>query len=143
MLFTVQKTDNTGDVVFVTGETRCGVIKGIWKSETLRPVIGKSYNIELTLGLGTGAVDRRDVKTASGQAKTSISVSDGKVLFTGICEAVEDIYFIRFSDDGLEMLDIENDDHTIKAGDHITFYLPFEETVLNHSFQTGLLQEMF
>ena len=127
MLFIIQKIDNTDDAVIVTGETHCGIIKGIWKSKTIRPVTGTSYNIELTFGLSIAAIDRSDVTIEPAQMKAAVSITDGRVRFTGLCETVEDIYFIRFSFDGLEMLDIENDDHTIKEGNYLTFSLPFEE----------------
>ena len=127
MRFTIQEISINDDDVFVTGKTHCGTIKGIWKSQTIKPVSGRSYNIELTFGINTGAIDRREVMIESDQKEAGVMITGDKVRFIGLCESIDDIYFIRLSFDGLEMLDIENDDHTIKEGSYLSFSLPFKE----------------
>lgn len=127
MLFRISQTEKTDNIVLVTGSTACGTLKGVWKSRNIAPEIGNSYNIELTLGLNTGTVERSGIVIGSSETSAEIRMTDDSIIFTGRCEEIEDIYFIRFSDDGLEMLDITNDDHTIKAGDLITFPLRFDE----------------
>lgn len=111
----------------VTGDTACGTLKGVWKSNNIAPEAGKSYNIELTLGLNTGSVERKDIIIEHSKTSAEIRMADDGIIFTGRCEEIEDIYYIRFSDDGLEMLDITGDDHTVKKGDLITFLMKFDE----------------
>ena len=127
MRFTIQEIGTADGDVFVTGKTHCGTIKGLWKSQTIKPVSGRSYNIELTFGINMGAIDRSEIMIESDQAEADISITGDRVRFIGLCESIDDIYFMRFSIDGLEMLDIENDDDTIKEGSYLSFSLPFEE----------------
>lgn len=127
MRFTIQEIGTADGDVFVTGKTHCGTIKGLWKSQTIKPVFGRSYNIELSFGINMCAIDRSEVMIESDQAEADISITGDRVRFIGLCESIDDICFIRFSIDGLEMLDIENDDDTIKEGSYLSFSLPFEE----------------
>ena len=127
MLFRISQTEKRDNIVIVTGDTACGTLKGIWKSNNIPPETRKSYNIELTLGLNIGSVERKDIIIEHSRTSAEIRMTDDSIIFTGCCEEIEDIYFIRFSDDGLEMLDIANDDHTIKKGDLITFSMKFDE----------------
>ena len=92
------------------------------------PLPGQSYQIELTFGLTNGTVARSAVTVERRSCEAKIMPDGDCVRFTGHCEAAEDIYFIRFSYDGLAMLDIQDDDRTIRAGDDLTFSLPFHET---------------
>ena len=127
MLLTIQKIEHTDKAILVTGETPCGTLKGIWKDNVSKLVQGKSYNVELTLGLNKQAIERKDVMIKKTQTEPLIVIQCDSVRFTGLCEEIVDIYFIRFSPDALEMLDIANDDHTITVGDYLTFVLPFVE----------------
>ena len=126
MLFTVHKIEKTDNSFIVTGETSCGTIKGIWKSND-EPVSGKSYNIEITFGLKKSSVSRDHILIDKNQTESAVSISDGKNCFAVLCEDIDESYYIRFSFDGLAMLDIENDDHTIRKGDFLTISLPFDE----------------
>jgi hypothetical protein len=101
--------------------------KGIWKDDGSNPLQGKSYNVELTLGLNKQTTERKDVIIEKKQTEPLIAIQCDSVRFTGLCEEIEDIYFIRFFPDALEMFDIANDDHTITVGDYLTFSLPFDE----------------
>jgi hypothetical protein len=127
MLLTIQKIENTDKAILVTGETPCGTLKGIWKDDGSKPLQGKSYNVELTLGLYKQTIERKDVIIEKKQTEPLIAIQYDSVRFTGLCEEIEDIYFIRFFPDALVMLDIINDDHTITVGDYLTFSLPFDE----------------
>lgn len=123
MLFTVTTIEIKNNLILVSGRTDTGTIKGIWKADRLLPVIGKSYQIELDFG----TADRKNVIVNKNVTAVSTELINEKVRFTALCESIEDIYFLRFSFDGLEMLEIENDDFTIKEGDFLTFEKPFTE----------------
>lgn len=123
LLFTVTTIEIKNNLILVSGRTDTGTIKGIWKADRLLPVIGKSYQIELDFG----TADRKNVIVNKNVTAVSTELINEKVRFTALCESIEDIYFLRFSFDGLEMLEIENDDFTIKEGDFLTFEKPFTE----------------
>jgi len=122
LLFKVTDIQNQNGIPFVMGCTFCGTFKGIWKSDA-PPVLGKSYQIELSFPI----IDRKQVIVNHSKADAEIRIVDNQVIFTGICESIDEIYFIRFSFDGLEMLEIENDDFTIQEGDWISFSQQFHE----------------
>ena len=126
MLYTIYKIEKADNSFIVTGETSCGTIKGIWRSKD-EPVIGKSYNVEISFGIKTSSVSRDDILIDKNQTKSAVNIRGGKNCFAVLCEDIDEIYYIRFSFDGLAMLDIENDDHTIRKGDFLTFSLPFDE----------------
>ena len=126
MLFTVTTIEIKNNLILVSGRTDTGTIKGIWKADRLSPVIGKSYQIELDFG----TADRKNVIVNKNVTAVSTELINEKVRFTALCESIEDIYFLRFSFDGLEMLEIENDDFTIKEGDFLTFEKPFAEIAI-------------
>ena len=123
MLFTITEIRNENNIILVSGETLTGRIKGIWKADALSPAVGESYQIELDFGI----TDRNIININPSAKDTSTEVLNDRVSFTALCESINEIYFLRFSFDGLEMLEIEHDDFTIKEGDFLTFEKPFAE----------------
>lgn len=122
MLFTIRNVETENNIIFVSGSTVTGDIKGIWKYKNI-PLIGKNYNIELDLG----TIDRNLVVINKKATSANSRIIDDKVIFTGLCEDIDEIYYLRFSSDGLEMLDIKNDDFTIKIGEFLSLSLLFSE----------------
>lgn len=123
MLFTVTEIKKQENLIFVSGQTRTGQIKGIWKTDSLSPAVGNRYQIELDFGI----TDRNTVTVNPDAKEVSTEILNDKVLFTALCESIDEIYFLRFSFDGLEMLELINDDFSIQAGDFLTFEKPFTE----------------
>lgn len=121
MLFTIREIETENNVILVSGSTAMGDIKGIWHYKNI-PLIGENYNIELDFG----AIDRNLIIVNANAASAKSRIMYDKVLFTGVCEDIDEVYYIRFSD-GLEMLEITNDDFTIKKGDFLSFSLLFSE----------------
>lgn len=120
MLFTVTEIQTENNIIYVSGSTPSGNLKGVWKYRD-SPVKDKSYNIEL-------AFSTTDIKSITfSKPPANIEINGDKVIFTALCEDVDEIYYLRFSFDGLEMLDITNDDFTIKKGDYISFSKHFRE----------------
>lgn len=120
MLFTVITIENENDTTFVTGSTGVGYIKGVWRAEEA-PVNGRRYQIELDFP----AVDKSEVSVTT--ADISARILGDKTCFSGLCEEIDEVCYIRFAVDSLEMLDITDIDETIKKGDNLSFALPFEE----------------
>ncbi|MDE5557977.1 MAG: hypothetical protein K2J32_09885 [Ruminococcus sp.] len=122
MLLILTDIITENNITFVSGNTHIGSIKGIWKS-SVTPVIMQHYNIEIDFGV----IDRNSIIINKEATDVNSEIIDDRVVFTGLCEDIDEIYYIRFSFDGLEMLDIKNDDFTIRKGDFITFSIQFSE----------------
>ena len=122
MLFNIFKVETKADIIYVSGNTYTGCLKGIWKSKTA-PKTGLKYNIELNFADTVG----NTAYVNNGILKPSIDIGGGRVIFNGVCEDIEETYFIRFSVDALEMIDLENADINIQKGDILTFSAAFDE----------------
>lgn len=120
MLFKVTEIQTENNIIYVSGSTPSGNLKGVWKYRDF-PVKDKSYNIELAFS----TTDRKSITFSKPPA--NIEINRDKITFTALCEDVDEIYYLRFSFDGLEMLDITNDDFTIQKGDYISFSKFFNE----------------
>lgn len=120
MLFTVITIENDNNKTLVTGSTTVGYIKGVWRAEEA-PENGKKYQVELHFP----PVKRSDVTVNSGE--TCARVISEKTFFSGVCEDIDEVCYIRFSVDGLEMLDVTDIDDSINKGDSVSFAFPFED----------------
>ncbi|GEM_PF-1153958 len=97
----------------LTGKCEIGVLKCVLQTKQdvkIGEVVFCEFNIK--------PVDRKQICVTK-FLKSSVKVENDIVVFCGFCESVDDIYYIRFSVDWLEMLDVLNDDKTIKEGDFI------------------------
>ena len=108
--------------IYVIGNTSIGNIKGKWCNKEL-PILGETYFFELNIG----ELDKNAISVIHDeQFYSSVYFSDNQVQFKGICEEIDDVYVIRFSDDWIEMISIENDDFSIKKGDAISFSISYD-----------------
>jgi len=108
--------------IYVTGETGIGSIKGKWCYRDL-PIVGAIYFFELSID----ELDKNEISVIYDERFcASVNLRDNQVQFQGICEEVDDVYIIRFADDWIEMISIENDDFIINKGDKISFSLNYE-----------------
>ncbi len=122
MLFTIKKTETRDGRTVVTGDTLTGTLRGIWKGSDA-PVTGKSCQTELSLR----DISRSEITILKAGTQPHISLVGDMVTFVCMAEDKDDIYYLRFSGDGLEMLGITDDDGTIQAGDIISFSLRYDE----------------
>lgn len=108
--------------IYVTGDTGIGNIKGEWcYKET--PIVGETYFFELSIG----DLDKNQISVICDEPFCSgVCFSDVQVQFKGICEEIDDVYVIRFSDDWIEMISIEDDDFSIKKGDAVSFSIGYD-----------------
>lgn len=120
MLFTITEIQTENDIIYVSGSTLAGNLKGVWKYSDF-PIKDTSYNIELNFS----TIDRKSVTIS--KPPVSIEITGDKVTFTALYEGIDEIYYLRFSSDGLSMLDISADDFTIRKGDYISFSKHFRE----------------
>ena len=104
------------------GITAIGIIKGIWKDKTI-PTLGNTYSVELNIK----ELYKNNVSILSNKVDQSkVYVKDKMVFFIGWCEDVDDVYFIRFTDDWIEMIEFDDKDIDIKKGDCILFYQRYD-----------------
>ncbi len=115
MLFFVDKLEYRETFIIVTGRTSIGTIKGIWK-HIKEPVVEKSYCIELSI------CNPKEVKASKENCFFSVYLDNEDVIFTGLCEDIDDeVYYLRFAADWLDMLDIEAIIPRKNKGDYISF----------------------
>ena len=107
-------------VTMVKAECAVGNMCGVWHYKEA-PVIGQSYGIEFSFNEFTAVNDGSIEGLKSGSAE--ISTDGTENVFTAEIEDIDEIYYLRFSFDGLSMLDIK-DPPAIYVGDYIRFTLP-------------------
>lgn len=90
------------DGIVVSGVTAIGTLKGIWEAKE-PPVMDTAYYVELCINnLTELSADQSVLSSPMVSAK-----NDDIVTFHGICEDTdEDVCYVRFDTDWLEMVDI-------------------------------------
>lgn len=114
MQFIIDKLEYEETLLIVTGNTDIGTIKGIWR-HIKEPIIGKIYHVELR-------IDRLEETILKGAYSPLVYLENEYVIFVGICEERDNqVYYIRFDTDWLDMLDIDVIASEKKKGDYISF----------------------
>lgn len=115
MRLVIDELEYQNPVLIVKGETPAGTVKGIWKDKKV-PVIGERYHAELS-------IDKpKEIKSVKQDSYSSVFVDNENIIFTGLCEDIDDeVYYLRFEIDWLEMLDIDVITDRKKKGDYISF----------------------
>ena len=123
MRMIITNLDFKDEHIYVTGNTTIGDVKGEWCNKE-PPILGKTYFFELNIS----EVDKSEVAVINNeQFFPSVNLLGNRVQFKGICEEIEDVYIIRFSNDWMEMISIDNDDFSIKRGDKILFLTSYDK----------------
>lgn len=122
MRMTITNIECENECIYVIGNTYIGNIKGQWCFKE-KPVLGETYFFELNIG----DLDRKEISViVDEQFCSSVDFNDNRVQFKGICEEIDDVYVIRFSDDWIEMISIDNDDFSIRIGDAVSFSISYD-----------------
>lgn len=101
MQFIIDKLEYLETLLIVTGKTSIGTVKGIWKHKK-EPTLGKLYHVELS-------IDKpKEVKVLVENKFPSVSLDN-------------EVYYLRFDIDWLDMLNIEVRTDRKKKGDYISF----------------------
>ena len=103
MKITIKEIEYFNDNIIVTGVTDLGIIKGIWRNDTL-PEINLTYYFELNID----SIDKCDVSVIHDDVIYGVKVSGESSVFTGKCEDIDDVYVIRFSGDWIEIIFVLN-----------------------------------
>ena len=116
MRFGIEEVMQHGGMTIVTGRTSVGRVKGIWKYEE-PPVIGQAYHVELSIDYPCEADIVKKKKMFP-----SVVLVEETAIFQGICEDMdEDVYYVRFDVDWLEMMDIHVFASQKKKGEYLSF----------------------
>ena len=116
MRFIVSEIKQRGQMTLVTGSTSIGTMEGIWIPRDL-PKIGEYYHVELNITCPT----QQSIPFRK-HPSPSVRLENDTVYFTGICEDMdEEVYYLRFDLDWLEMLLLEEIPSKKKIGDEISF----------------------
>lgn len=115
MQLVIEKFEYQEKILIVTGKTSIGMIKGIWKNEK-EPAIGEKYFVELSIDM---PIER---KVRKEDLSSSVVLDNENVIFVGLCEDIDnEVYYLRFDIDWLDMLDIKAIASKKKKGDYISF----------------------
>ena len=116
MRLLIYEINRQANLFVISGITAIGKIKGIWKGSEA-PAIDTVYYAELSIDNLT--------ELSAGQCTLpapAVSTEENMVTFQGICETIdEDVYFVRFDTDWLEMIDASNLISPKEKGDFISF----------------------
>lgn len=116
MRFVIDEVQYQKEMTLVTGMTSVGTIKGIWKYRE-PPVVGGHYHVELSIYYPS----ETDI-LHKGKCVPSVYLDKDMVTFTGFCEYVdEEVYYLRFDIDWIEMLEISEIPSKKNIGDYISF----------------------
>lgn len=127
MLFVIDEVKYQGDMVLVSGKTSVGTAAGIWKYSEA-PAVGRDYHIELQINYPVEAdVSYKNKKKAA----PSIYVDNDTVIFKGVCEDMDDeVYYLRFDIDWLEMIDIDVFAYGKQIGEYVSFSAKVSDIVI-------------
>ena len=120
MRLIIEEITYQSDTAVITGNTAIGTIKGIWKHEK-PPVAGKEYHAELTIShLSELNIPHNE------KSLPAVYLDDVAVIFKGLLEDMDDeVYFVRFDVDWLEMIDMDEIASMKKIGDFLIFSADF------------------
>lgn len=126
MRMIIKSIESNDAYTYVIGDTNIGSIKGVWRYKEA-PIVDKVYFFELNIA----DFDGREISVIhEGKQSPRVCYKDNEVSFKGICEEIDDIYVVRFAEDWIEMISIENDDFTIQKGDWISFSVSCDSVLI-------------
>lgn len=124
----IQKTENG---LMVECLTIIGILKGIWKGDE-EIVIGNTYNVELDM---IKYYNLKDVSSRSyneyPEERIRVFTDKNTVTFCGIVESKdEDVYYIRYASDWLDMIEIPGNTPQIPIDHYIEFCVDAENILI-------------
>lgn len=115
MKIVISSKQLTSDVIIIEGTTEIGTIKGVWKYGE-EPVVGKAYSVELSIE----NLHKEQIWVEKNMKEPKTYMEGEYVYFIGTCEDIDEVYYIRFALDWLEMIEVDAD-NIINIGDCILF----------------------
>lgn len=121
MKFVADKIEYENDKVIVTGTTEIGKLKGVWKYRE-QPIVKYTYFIELSYEKFEKKISQSPVHNFG------TFICDDMVVFNCQVEDIdEDIYYVRFATDWLDMVEIESNCVQIDKGSFASFMVRYED----------------
>lgn len=121
MRLEVTKIEYEKDMIIITGATEIGTVKGVWKYRE-QPVADKGYFVELSY---------MKFEKKFAQSSTHILntlMCEDVITFNGRVEDIdEDVYYIRFATDWLDMVEISDSCGRINKGDFASFSVRYDQ----------------
>ena len=120
MRYGVKKIEYEKDMIIVTGDTEVGTIKGVWKYRE-QPIANKGYFVELSYM----KFEKKFVQ--SSMHILNALMCEDTVTFNGRVEDMdEDVYYVRFAIDWLDMIEISDSCGQINKGDFASFSVRYD-----------------
>ena len=114
MQLVIDELEYQETLLIVTGKTSIGTVKGVWNDKK-EPIVGTTYHVELSIG------NPEEVRIFCENFVPTVYLNNEDVVFTGFWEDSDDeVCYLRFAVDWLEMLDIDTVTPR-KKGDLISF----------------------
>ena len=128
MQIIINNVEHQGDNIVVNCDLGIGILKGIWKGEN-PPILNSCYYVEFTLA--DIESNQTKVLPKNQECATFVNLQNDEVLFVGICENYDgEVYYIRFEDDWLQMLYIEESNQSIYVGDNLLFWMDYHQVLI-------------
>ena len=122
MRIIITEIENIKNNIIVNCNTNIGTLKGIWRGRNA-PFLKVVYYVEFALS----NVDCVNVLPEN-KEDISVSLKNDIIFFRGICEDYDsEINYIRFAEDWLQMIYIEENSQVINIGDNISFTLNYNQ----------------
>lgn len=127
MRIIINTVERENDTVIVCANTEVGAIKGIWRNKEI-PTGGEAYFVELTI---KDFSQKITYFLSDNDTRTNVILKNNEMLFTGYCEDMDDeVYYIRFDRDWLEMVEIPEDGVEINRGDYVMFSAYYKDVLI-------------
>lgn len=121
MKFGADKIEYENDKIIVTGTTEIGKLKGVWKYRE-QPVVKYTYFIELSYEKFEKKISQSPVHNFG------TFICDDMVVFNCQVEDIdEDIYYVRFATDWLDMVERESNCVQLDKGSFASFTVRYED----------------
>lgn len=121
MRLEVNQIEYEKDMIIITGTTEIGTVKGVWKYRE-QPIINKGYFVELSYV----KFEKELYKSSTRILNTSMC--ENIVIFIGRAEDMdEEVYYVRFAVDWLDMVEINNSCDRINKGDFVSFSVRYND----------------
>lgn len=126
MMLIINAVEREKDTIIVYANTEVGEIKGIWKNEVI-PKAGQKYLVEFTIK----DFNQKITCLSNDDILTNVILKNNEMFFTGYCEDKdEEVYYIRFNPDWLEMIEIPEDGADIKIGNYVMFSAYYNDVLI-------------
>lgn len=121
MRLEVNQIEYEKDMIIITGTTEIGTVKGVWKYRE-QPIVNKGYFVELSY-----MKFEKELHKSSTRILNTLMCEDTITLIGRVEDIDEEVYYIRFAVDWLDMVEINNSCDRINKGDFVSFSVRYND----------------